>query len=446
MLRDIRSRWRERSLFGGGTRPRQELRAAELDRLRHALRDCLTARGGEVSAWERAAELATTYLSLGDVGRTAFLSLIASEFGTPLEPAVEAARRIIDSADPADRAESVRAARVALEPPWVRLLTQFNNLVGGAKFLVDLRADLLRFAQEDQALAPLKHDLKQLLTSWFGVGQLELRRITWDSPASLLERLAQAEAVHEVASWDDLKNRLDVDRRFFAFLHPRMPDEPLIFLEVALVPGLVDAIGPLLDPNAPLIVPAEAGVAIFYSISSTQPGLSAISLGGFLIKQVVDELKSELPRLRTFATLSPIPGFRPWLEPVVDDKRLKLHEADRRRIAALLRREQPEHGDSLEGLRNVLLQLCAHYLLNARRPDGQALDAVANFHLTNGARVERLNWLADRSEHGWVGSLGLMANYLYELDAIEANHEAYAADGTIAATASVTRLARGVAA
>lgn len=433
-------------MFGGGAQPREELSGAKFDQLRRALHDCLTARGGEVSVWERAAELATTYLDLGDAGRRSYLSLIASEFGTPLEPAVEAARRIVDAADPAERAESVRAARAALEPPWVRLLTQFNNLVGGAKFLVDLRADLLRFAREDQALAPLEHDLKQLLTSWFGVGQLELRRITWDSPASLLERLAQSEAVHEVASWEDLKNRLDVDRRFFAFFHPRMPDEPLIFLEVALVPGLVDAIGPLLDPEAPLVVPTEAGAAIFYSISSTQPGLSGISLGGFLIKQVVDELKSELPQLRTFATLSPIPGFRHWLERVVDDERLKLPEAERGRTAALLRREQPEHGHDLEGLRNVLLQLCAHYLLNARRPDGPALDAVTNFHLTNGARVERLNWLADRSEHGWAGSLGLMVNYLYELDAIEANHEAYAVDGTIAAAAGVTRLARSVAA
>lgn len=333
-----------------------------------------------------------------------------------------------------------------LESPWTRLLTQFNNLVGGSKFLVDLRADLIRLVKSDPALAPLEHDLKQLLTSWFGVGQLELRRITWDSPASVLERLAQSEAVHEVVSWDDLKNRLDVDRRFFAFFHPRMPDEPLIFVEVALVLGLVDAIGPLLDPEAPLVVPTEADAAIFYSISSTQPGLSGVSLGGFLIKQVVDELRAELPRLRTFATLSPIPGFRRWLERTGDHEQLKLSDAERRQIATLVGREQPEHGADLESVRDVLLQLCAHYLLNVRRPDGRALDAVANFHLTNGARVERINFLADRSIPGWAGSLALMVNYLYELDAIEENHEAYAADGTTAATGRVIRLARNVAA
>jgi malonyl-CoA decarboxylase len=332
-----------------------------------------------------------------------------------------------------------------MEPLWTRLLTQFNNLAGGAEFLVDLRADLRRFVREDAALAPLEHDLQQLLASWFGVGQLELRRITWDSPASLLERLAQLEAVHKVASWDDLKNRLDTDRRFFAFFHPRMPAEPLIFLEVALVTELAAAIEPLLDPEAPLVAPTEANTAIFYSISSTQAGLYGISLGGFLIKQVVDALRLELPRLHTFATLSPIPGFREWLERVVSHEQLELSEAESRQIQTLLRREQPEQWDDLEAQRSVLLQLCAHYLLAARRRDGRALDRVANFHLTNGARVERLNWHADPSADGWTRSLGLMVNYLYELDAIEANHERYTAAGEISAAAGVARLARDAA-
>jgi malonyl-CoA decarboxylase len=436
-FRDLRVRLGD---GGPGSRARNTLSAADVDALRRSLHDCLSARGGELSAWERAADLATTYERLGDDGRHAFLSLVAAELGSPLEAAVEAAWRIVRASDPSDRADAVRTARQAMEPQWMRLLTQFNDLLGGTEFLVGLRADVRRFAQEDSALAPLERDLRHLLASWFGVGQLELRRITWDSPASLLERLAELEAVHKVAGWEDLKNRLDADRRYFAFFHPRMPAEPLVFLEVALVTELAAAIEPLLDPDAPLVAPAEAKTAIFYSISNTQPGLSGISLGGFLIKQVVDALRSEAPSLRTFATLSPIPGFRDWLERMVGHEQLP--EPERAHIVALLRRARPERADELEPHRSFLLQLCAHYLLVARRADGRVMDGVANFHLANGARIERLNWYADPSAEGWTKSLGLMVNYLYELDAIEANHEQYISVGEVSAAAAVTRLAR----
>jgi malonyl-CoA decarboxylase len=444
VLRDIRSRWRDRSA-ADVVRPREQLSPAELEQLGSTLEACLSARGGEVSAWERAADVAETYLALGPGGRRAFLSLLAARFGAAPEPAVEAAQRVVEADGPRERDEALLAARTALEPRWIRLLTQFNNLVGGTKFLVDLRADLLPLAAGDPRLSALEQDLRHLLAASFGAGQLELRRITWDSPASLLERLAASEAVHEVTSWDDLKNRLDVDRRFFAFFHPQMPDEPLVFVEVALTRELAHSIEPLLDPAADRLDPAEAEVAIFYSISNSQPGLAGISLGGFLIKQVVDELKDELQRLRTFATLSPIPGLRRWLDRVIGDPRLPIGEEERAAVASVLRRAAAPADGAVDAAREPLLQLCAHYLLNARRPDGLALDPVANFHLTNGARVERLNWLADPSAKGWQASLGLMVNYRYQLKEIERNHEAYATDGTIAAGAAVTGLANALA-
>jgi malonyl-CoA decarboxylase len=404
------------------------------------IRACVEGHEGEASTRARVAQLATTYVALSEVSRLAVLSMIVAELGTPEERAVEAASRILDASTSGERAEAIHAARAALEAPWVKLLSQFNTLPDGVKFLVDLRADLLSFADDRPELERLEKDLKQLLTSWFDVGFLELQRVTWDSPASLLEKLARSEAVHTVSGWDDLKNRLDPDRRFFAFFHPRMPAEPLIFLQVALVHGLATEIAPLLDPDAPLTDAAEADTAIFYSISSVQPGLVGISFGGYLIKQVVDQLKIELPRLRTFATLSPIPGFGAWLESELAAGRMQPKPDQREQLIALT--EAPEAKLPEESLKTPLLQLCADYLLNARRPDGRARDTVANFHLANGARIERINWLADTSAEGRRAALGLMVNYLYRLDEIEANHRAYAGDHAIAASSAVEQLAR----
>lgn len=377
-----------------------------------ALRETAAHRGGELSAARRAATLAALYRSLSPDGRRDFLAVMAEELGPKVDDLATASRELAEPSD--GPAGTARRARAALTPAWTTALRQFNLLPDGTKFLVDLRADLLGEAGDDPLIAGLELDLKDLLADWFDAGFLELRRITWRSPASLLERFAATEAVHAVTGWDDLKNRLDPgDRRFFGFFHPQMPDEPLIFVQVALTRGLAGSIGPLLDPDGPHEDPARADTAVFYSISSTQPGLAGVSLGGFLIKRVVEELAVEFPKLKRFATLSPVPGFRRWLE-----------ETDGA-VAA-----------------ERLLPLCAGYLLHEKRADGGALDPVANFHLSNGARIERINPDADTSDRGNRQSYGLMVNYLYEFGEIERNHEAYAADRVVAASTNVAKLAR----
>ena len=275
----------------------------------------------------------------------------------------------------------------------MRLLTQFNGLPEGVKFLVDMRGELLPLARRDSGLKSLDEDLKTLLGTWFDVGFLELRRITWDSAsAALLERLIAYEAVHAIESWDDLKNRLDSDRRCFAFFHPRMPDEPLIFVEVALVNGMADNVQKLLDEDAPVQDPRHADTAIFYSISNAQKGLAGISFGNFLIKRVVDELSREFPRLKTFATLSPVTGFRAWLEGVLEKGEPGLLTRRERKalksarpggakgtLKALLA-ESEWHSDAAiaQAMQGPLMRLGARYLMQEGRQDGRPLDPVAH--------------------------------------------------------------------
>jgi malonyl-CoA decarboxylase len=347
--------------------------------------------------------------------------------------------------------------RDALEPPRVELLTHFNALPEGVKFLVDMRAELMGLMPNEPVLAGLELDLKALLASWFDIGFLELKLITWESPAALLEKLIVYEAVHEIRSWTDLKNRLEADRRCFAYFHPRMPDEPLIFVEVALVSGISDNVQSLLDETAPVGDPDTANTAIFYSISNCQRGLAGISLGDFLIKRVVDSLAAELPHIKTYATLSPIPGFRAWLDKrIQEDADNLLSVAERKALQQALPPELAEQGlgellarprwhaeePLAQALRAPLLRLAARYLLTEKTSRGRALDPVAHFHLTNGARMERLDWLADVSPKGVQQSAGIMINYLYRLSEIEANHEAYTGEGRVAASVALMRLAK----
>ena len=413
---------------------------------------CLEARGGEVSARARAANLGRAYLELDKTGRHRFLALAAEEFGSD-PAAIDKAVAALGAAGPEARAKAEDAVRKVLEPPRVRLMTQFNGLPEGVKFLVDLRSDLISFA-DTPALKSLDADLRRLLTSWFDVGFLELRRITWDSPASLLEKLIAYEAVHEIRSWDDLKNRLASDRRLFAFFHPRMPDEPLIFVQVALVNGLAGNVTALLDETAPENDPVGADTAIFYSITNAQTGLVGISFGGFLIKRVVDELQSEFPGLKRFSTLSPIPGFANWVRNTLESGETLLNEDDSNALGELFETgdgdrallqvfdnaDWSKEADKVELLEPVLTRLCGRYLLKEKNDRGRARDPVAHFHLTNGAQVERLNWMADTSSHGFSQSAGMMVNYLYNLTRIEANHEGYTGDGKVAASTVVNRI------
>ena len=447
----LRGAWRdvaEQIGISRGLAP--DLPPDDAETLRSQMRDCLEGRGGEVSARARTAVLGRSYLALNAEGRLRFLRILANEFGTDSDD-VDAAIVLVEAAtDQIQRLLAEQKLRQALENPRVKLLTQFNALPDGTKFLVDLRGELMSHAKGDVALTALDHDLRDLLAAWFDVDFLELRRITWRSPALVLEKIASYEAVHAIESWRDLKNRLDSDRRFFAFFHPRMPDEPLIFVEVALVKGMSANVHDLLDEAAPVGDPGRADSAIFYSITSTQKGLAGISFGNFLIKRVADALGHEFANLKTFATLSPIPGFRAWLDPQMV-KGEALTPAERRRLeeagmdstlAGALAQAWTSNPAWVEALREPLLRLSATYLTSLRDDGRRALDSVAHFHLSNGARLERINWMADPSEKGIAQSYGIMTNYQYRLPDVEENHEAYRGQGKIIASGAVRSLTK----
>jgi malonyl-CoA decarboxylase len=420
------------------------------------MKACLIGRGGEVSARNRAAKLAQTYLTQDEAGRMDFLRTLAA-FDSDPDAVAAAYTKVQAASDPAERATAKAALRRALEPPRLKLLTQFTSIPDGRKFLVDLRGSLLNLRGSDKLLTALDADLRGLLAAWFDIGFLELQRIDWNSSAALLEKLVSYEAVHAIRSWRDLKNRLDSDRRCYAFFHPRMPGEPLIFVEVALVKGLSSSVQDLLDEKAPVQDPAQADTAIFYSISNCQSGLAGISFGNFLIKRVVEELSAEFRNLKTFATLSPIPGFRRWLDPLLakDEPGMLNEEESSSLIGAyraetgcaalagvLSKRHWWRDGPLRKAAEPVLVRLAARYLM-IEAAGKRARDPVAHFHLSNGARVERLNMAGDTSDKGAKESATLMVNYLYDPGKIEDWHEDYAGEGKRNASTAVRKLARG---
>jgi len=284
------------------------------DELQTLLEESRAQRGGEISARTRAQRIAAAYRAADTAQRTRILVMIASEFTPDREPLDSALAAMRAATNDAERGRAEAQMRVALDAPRAKFLTQFNLLPEGVKFLVDLRADLLGFLDRETALEVLQVEMDGLLESWFDPGFLELRRITWQSPALVLEKLIAYEAVHPIESWDDLRNRLDLDRRCYAFFHPRMPNEPLIFVEIALLKGLPENVQVLLDQRAPVQDLRAADTAVFYSISNAQKGLHGISLGNLLLKRVIEDLRRDLPWLKTFATLSPLPGFRKWID------------------------------------------------------------------------------------------------------------------------------------
>jgi malonyl-CoA decarboxylase len=423
----------------------------DLQLLRNKIDACLQGQGGEVSARARAAELGETYLVLNSGGRRRFLELLAREYDVDNDAVEAAITRRRESKDSNNLQKFTLELRNLLEPKRTKLLRQFNELQEGVKFLVDLRAELIAWAREIPDLKALDEDVFRLLTSWFDVGFLDLQRITWQTPASLLEKLIEYEAVHAILSWKDLKNRLGDDRRCYAYFHPRMPDEPLIFVEVALVNGISSNIHDLLDVKAPVGNPEKADTAIFYSISNCQAGLAGVSFGNFLIKRVVRDLASKLPNLKTFSTLSPIPGFVQWLNKNPDnisftDQELRLITVlNDNGTAELSFSEVVQNTDNSQlreikkSLESVLMSLCARYLVKAKKGQ-KALDRVAHFHLSNGARIERINWAADLSKNGISQSAGIMVNYLYNLPDIEKNHEAYTGHGEISISSAVRKM------
>ena len=457
----------ERTGLGGGAgqseaRPAGAAAAvAELPPLERAksLAQALLSERGEASGAAVVRELHATLRELDAEGRAALYRFLAENFCPDAAQLRLAAEAWLAEQTPDNAARLAAAA----EPPRQELLRRMNMTPGGTAALVETRREVLGRLREDPSLEPLEADLKHLLASWFNRGFLELRRIDWQTPAAVLEKLIEYEAVHEIQGWDDLRRRLAADRRCFGFFHPALPGEPLIFVEVALVAGLADAVQPLLArdeacEDAAGRCAARADTAIFYSISNCQEGLRGISFGNFLIKQVVEELKAELPQLKQFATLSPVPGFRRWLEgrlasPDAAEDLLNGSElvavltaagdgTDGAAVAlsALLRADRWwEDPDRAEALRAPLTRLCAEYLTASNDGRGPR-DPVARFHLGNGARLERVNWLGNTAPRGMRESYGLMVNYLYDLDTIEANHEAFVRSGTVARGSQVEAL------
>jgi len=380
-----------------------------------ALSRALMSERGEVSGARLAADVVEAYELLSPEAREKFFDVLAGEFAVNAE--------LVDRAADAYRADRSAAnliqLQAATEASRQELFRRINMGAGGTAALVGMRRHILQTLTEHPDRIGLDSDLLHLFKSWFNRGFLVLRRIDWRTSALVLERLIQYEAVHQIHGWTDLHRRLEADRRCYAYFHPALPDEPLIFIEVALTRGLSAQVQPLLDPDSPVLDARTADTAVFYSITNCQEGLRGVSFGNFLIKQVVEDLGNELAKVKTFATLSPIPGFVQWLRASMN--------IDRSAAAALPQDE--------------IIRLSAVYLLRAKKGKMPA-DPVARFHLANGARLERLNWMGDTSAAGMERALGLTANYVYRLPDVERNHEAYARDFRVVASPALERLAK----
>ena len=396
----------------------------------------LTGRG-EASGMAMARELLERYRSLASEEKLAFHLTLAEKFG----PDHARLERAITSYQAGPDPRTALALHTAAEPRRQELFRRLNRAPGGTENLVRMREDVIRNLPKHPALEAVDIDFVHLFSSWFNPGFLVLKRIDWSTPADLLEKIIRYEAVHAIESWSDLRRRLAPgDRRCFAFFHPTLQDEPLVFVEVALTTDVPGSIAPLLSEAKPGRT-ARATTAVFYSISNCQPGLRGVSLGNFLIKHVVEELMRELPNLKTFVTLSPVPRFASWLRRERDSKGSQVVDvAERSVLRALDQPGWPGHPHTARALQPVLTNAVAHYLLLAKDPSGKPTDPVAKFHLGNGARLERVNWMGDPSAKGLTEAAGFMVNYHYDLSRIERNHEAFANKGEVVASPAVRRL------
>ncbi|WP_105436669.1 malonyl-CoA decarboxylase [Neorhizobium sp. T25_13] len=426
---------RGRALFGLSSPPVQ-------NRDLTGLAEMILSRRGEVSGAILAEAFLEAYRQASAADRDVFMHALLDRFG-PDRTALDAAAAAYNT-EPS--AENIARLHEAAEPRRQELFRRINFAKRGTATLVEMREHLMDMLSKEPALQPVDLDFCHLFSSWFNRGFLMLRSIDWTTPANILEALIRYEAVHDIDGWDDLRRRLaPADRRCFGFFHPQLEDEPLIFVEVALTDHLPASVDALLARDRQPLEVQQATTAVFYSISNCQRGLAGISLGNFLIKQVVNDLKRDLPRLENFVTLSPIPGFSAWLRGesrVTDSEEIT---REKQRLIARLEGDWASAGEhELDQIQRAMLPLGAHYLLNVRRGNGRPVDPVARFHLGNGAQAERLNFLGDRSPKGMRQSYGLMVNYRYRLGEIEKNHEAYAENGHIAATPALRKLAQPV--
>ncbi|MGL9733075.1 MAG: malonyl-CoA decarboxylase [Wolbachia sp.] len=415
----------------------------DIDSLILKMNECLNPKGGEVSGRKNTVSLGNLYLSLSIKGKIKFLQIMAEKFSINKAEIDEKIKEYKENQNPELNYKFEQDLVKVLESPHSQILKQFISLPEGLKFIVDMRSDVLKLKNQYKELNRLESELKSILLSWVDVDLLDLRQITWDSPASLLEKLIKYEAVHKISSWGDLKNRLDSDRLCFAFFHYKIPNEPLIFVEIALMDEIADSIQHLLDESTPSNDPSNASTAIFYSISNTQAGLSGISLGNFLIKRVVEKLSQEFKNIKTYATLSPIPGFIKWLkENLIQDVTL-LSKLNIKQSNAEILESIEQLKTNTEYKKQYLLKLCAHYLLKVKNSSGGAYDLVAHFHLSNGASIKQLNWMADVSEKGISQSAGMMVNFLYELSKIDNNHESYMINKIVSHSKRVSSMLKG---
>lgn len=401
---------------------------------------------GEASGVAIAHQLLRHYDLLDPEMKLVFFNYVAEV----LQPDSEAISKAAEAYVAEPSASHLRRLQRSVDSPTQEFFRRLNMAPGGTAKIVAMREDLHEFMAADPTndqLRTIDNDLRHLLQSWFNRGFLVQRRIDWNTPATILDKIIDYEAVHEITGWDDLRRRLDpADRRCFAFFHPSMVDEPLIFVQVALTDEIPADIASVLEMEPPDGEEGGRGpsTAVFYSISNCQEGLRGISFGNFLIKQVVEELSRECPTLRTFVTLSPVPGFAKWVENLLEeDGESALDERTRAAITAIKVGDWQNDSQASAMLAPSVQALAAMYFLNEKNARGQPIDPVARFHLGNGARLERINWPADLSPRGLQQAHGVMVNYLYVLGDIEKNHEAFANDGEIAASRAVRILLRG---
>jgi malonyl-CoA decarboxylase len=407
--------------------------------------NALLSEKGEASSIAIANELFQTYSTLSSEQRLDFFLALAEQFCADIEQVEKAANAFLLS--PSGKNSAM--LHTATESRRQELFRRLNHAPDGTKLLVQMRQDLLGHIAEHSDLktdlAGVDVDFVHLFSSWFNRGFLVLERITWATPATILEKIIEYEAVHEIDSWDELCRRIQpADRRCYGFFHPALGDDPLIFVEVALTGEISDSVGEVLAAEREPKEQSKINTAVFYSISNCQEGLKKVSFGNFLIKQVVEELARELPQVKTFVTLSPIPGFMKWFKKNLENisaPGFELTDEDQEFVGKTELGEWPNI-EELEGEKNVLMPLAAAYLIRSKSPGDRTLDPVAQFHLGNGAKLERLNWAADLSSRGLTQSAGMMVNYLYERDEIEKNHQSYENGSKVTASSSISKLAR----
>ncbi len=456
--------WWERVVDSVADRGREMLKLSPtgdpIERIGEQCR-ALMSSAGQASGLALAREVVRTFESMSAEARLAFFEMLQHEFGPRRDAILDAADAYRDASEDQASEAFIRLSE-AVEPPRQELFRRINQAPYGVAALIRMREHLLRELRQRPHLREVDTDLRHLFSSWFNPGFLRLRRIDWRTSASVLETLIGYEAVHAIQGWDDLRRRLKSDRRCFAFFHPALPDQPLIFVEVALVQGAADSAARLLSLDAPVLDPRAADTAVFYSINNCLSGLRGVPFGNFLIKQVMYELTTELPELKQFVTLSPLPKFAETLVRAASDEapftraRLGLlleengqalcERADTHdpvdALLTLLDDDPAAHADVLQG---PLQTLVLAYLTLARRKDGRPIDPVANFHLANGANLERINPFADASPYRTEQSFGVMVNYRYRPGEVEANHERFMATGEVPMTRALSRASRRVA-